>query len=505
MNASNNLRVAIYARYSTDLQNPTSLDDQIRLCEGRVKEGEQIVARYADAGVSHADMEKRHQFKLLRAAIRNRYIDVVVCERFDRLSRSIHGSAEFYHFAQHHQVDIRTLDRDRLTLIDFGFTSLMGASEIEILKDRIFRGQVGASLRGKKIARTYGYVAAPIISSDGRVEKGNRKLHPEQAAVVRRIFDEFNSGHSLARIARTLNKENIPSPMRKLWSPMQISRRTNSACTSAAAPDYLRVGILSNEMYIGKVVWNRIRSVKNYSTGVTQYIIKPKSEWTSVNMPHLRIIDDDTWYAAQERLRARENVYRCPSFYKRKEPMLSFQINCPNCGSNLISAGRFDLICLKSKKFGVCTATSKINVVALHASMKKLILDVHKGKADSKIIQRVDLQLVKDEIAERAMEINNLKTALSKTGCDTVVISNLIKEKQVESDDLVRKFEKYLRHSNYTKSEFLTALARTRCSKSACRIFGRIVRRVEYRIEPGSSFEITKINYASDIDLIGCE
>ena len=47
------LRVALYARYSSDLQNAASIEDQIRLCRERaVREGWTVVGSYEDAGLS---------------------------------------------------------------------------------------------------------------------------------------------------------------------------------------------------------------------------------------------------------------------------------------------------------------------------------------------------------------------------------------------------------------------------------------------------------------------
>ncbi|MBV0893576.1 recombinase family protein, partial [Paracoccus sp. Z118] len=51
------LRVAIYARYSTDMQSASSIEDQIRLCRERAdREGWQIVGTYEDAATSGASL-----------------------------------------------------------------------------------------------------------------------------------------------------------------------------------------------------------------------------------------------------------------------------------------------------------------------------------------------------------------------------------------------------------------------------------------------------------------
>lgn len=46
-------RVAIYARYSSDLQTDRSMEDQIRVCQARAKaEGWQLVECYTDHAIS---------------------------------------------------------------------------------------------------------------------------------------------------------------------------------------------------------------------------------------------------------------------------------------------------------------------------------------------------------------------------------------------------------------------------------------------------------------------
>jgi hypothetical protein len=60
-------------------------------------------------------------------------------------------------------------------------------------------------------------------------------------------------------------------------------------------------GILNNELYIGRLVWNRLRYVKNPDTGKRVSRLNPASDWMSRNVPHLRIVPDDLWTAAKSR------------------------------------------------------------------------------------------------------------------------------------------------------------------------------------------------------------
>ena len=63
-------------------------------------------------------------------------------------------------------------------------------------------------------------------------------------------------------------------------------------------------GILNNELYIGRLVWNRLRYVKNPDTGKRVSRLNPSSEWLTKNVPELRIISDELWAAAKERQNA---------------------------------------------------------------------------------------------------------------------------------------------------------------------------------------------------------
>src|SRR5512144_2554802 len=63
-------------------------------------------------------------------------------------------------------------------------------------------------------------------------------------------------------------------------------------------------GILNNELYVGRLVWNRQRFIKDPDTGKRVSRPNPESEWVIHDVPELRIIDDDLWRRVKERQRA---------------------------------------------------------------------------------------------------------------------------------------------------------------------------------------------------------
>ena len=82
------MRVAIYARFSSDLQDARSITDQVNLArEHAAQQGWLVVAEFTDATISGASMANRPALKdLIRAAEAGRF-DAVLTESLDRLSR----------------------------------------------------------------------------------------------------------------------------------------------------------------------------------------------------------------------------------------------------------------------------------------------------------------------------------------------------------------------------------------------------------------------------------
>ena len=63
-----------------------------------------------------------------------------------------------------------------------------------------------------------------------------------------------------------------------------------------------RAGVLNNELYVGRYVWNRSKWIKNLDTGKRERFIRPESEWQSVARPELCILDDELWHAVREHM-----------------------------------------------------------------------------------------------------------------------------------------------------------------------------------------------------------
>ena len=108
---------------------------------------------------------------------------------------------------------------------------------------------------------------------------------------MRRIFREFAAGRSPAAIAAALNAEGIAGPHGEHWSDTRRSTAIRQRGT----------GLLNNELYVGRLVWNRLRYIKDPSTGRRVSRLNPEPEWIVTEVPELRIVDDALWHAVSAR------------------------------------------------------------------------------------------------------------------------------------------------------------------------------------------------------------
>jgi len=120
------MRTAIYCRFSSDLQNPTSLADQERVCRAYAERmGWSVAKVYCDAAISGASRE-RPGYQTLLADARNRAFEVVLAEDMDRLNRHLESTANLYNQLQFIGIEIHTLNHGRITDIHVGISGLLG-------------------------------------------------------------------------------------------------------------------------------------------------------------------------------------------------------------------------------------------------------------------------------------------------------------------------------------------------------------------------------------------
>ena len=220
------VRVAIYARFSSDLQRDASIEDQVRVCRARADhEGWQVQEVFSDYA-SSGSTTLRPGYQALLSALRAGSIDIVLAESLDRFSRDLEHIASFHKQCVFHQVRIHTLSEGDISELHIGLKGTMGALYLKDLADKTKRGLEGRIRAGRCTGTPpYGYTVVRKMRDDGELDRGLRAIDPERAAVVQRVFESYASGSSPRRIALTLNGEGIPGPSGGIWYDSTILGR----------------------------------------------------------------------------------------------------------------------------------------------------------------------------------------------------------------------------------------------------------------------------------------
>jgi DNA invertase Pin-like site-specific DNA recombinase len=343
------LKVAIYARYSSDNQRDASIADQLRVCrEFASRQGWTIVQEFTDHAISGATLLRSGFQALMRDALNQRF-DVVLAEALDRFSRDQEDTAGLFKRLTFAGVSIVTLAEGDITHLHVGLKGTMNALFLKDLADKTRRGLRGRVELGKSGGGLcYGYKVTRA-TDDGTATTGNREIVPSEAEVVLRIFRDYAAGLSPKALARRLNAERCAGPEGSPWNPSTIHGNPARG-----------TGILNNELYIGRLVWNRLRYIKAPDTGKRVSRPNAPSEWVTTAVPELRIIDDELWNqvkARQVEMRRVASSGDPKRFNQARRPKYLFSglTKCAECGGGHVMYWRDRLACFGARSRGTCT------------------------------------------------------------------------------------------------------------------------------------------------------
>jgi site-specific DNA recombinase len=336
------MRTAIYARFSSQLQKDSSIEDQVRVCVARAeREGWQLTRVFSDFAISGA-VRDRPGLNDLIAHVQAGHADVVLAEAIDRLSRDQEDLAGIYKRIRFAGASIVTLSEGTVDELQIGFKGTMASLFRKDLADKIRRGQTGRVAAGRiPGGLVYGYRKVARFDGRGNPELGLREIDPQQAAVVRRIYREYLAGESPLAIARRLNAEGVPSPSGRKWN------------VSAINGDTVRGnGILCNAIYVGELVYNRTTMVRDPDTRKRVPRVNPPDQWQRVEVPDLAIVDRSDWDAVRDR----KAEWSGWSYRQQRRParLLSGLLQCGRCGSNMVIDGGSRYACSGASRRGTC-------------------------------------------------------------------------------------------------------------------------------------------------------
>ena len=308
---------AAYIRVSTDDQaeySPASQLEKIRLYAER----NQILLPkefiFVDAGISGRKTKNRPAFnEMIGLAKRNpKPFDVILVWKFSRFARNREDSIVYKSMLRkEHNIDVVSVSEDigddKLSILIEAIIEAMDEFYSINLEEEVQRGMTEKAKReGVLLIPGFGY----------KVENGEYIVVPEEAEIIRKVFNDYVNGKGLLTIAKALNAMGI-----KTHRGNKIENRT---------VEYW----LNNPLYIGKTRWNPDGKLSRNYTADTAII---------TDGPHEPIIDIETWDKAQKKMQKQKARFR--KFFNSDRKGLSHWLTgilrCEKCGKVLSYQGGY--------------------------------------------------------------------------------------------------------------------------------------------------------------------
>ncbi len=317
------LRVAAYCRVSTDDEEQlTSYEAQKNYYTDKIMTNKEwtMAGIFADEGITGTSARKRPEFLRMIRQCKQGKIDIVLTKSISRFARNTVDCLNYVRALKElgiavifEKENMNTLEVDSEILI-----TMLGAfaqSESESISANV-RWGIRQAMKEGKVTIQYKYLYGYRKGDDGKPE-----IIPNQAEVVRKIYDLFLSGTPVRGIQEYLNTSAVPNINGEpKWARSAID------------------SILTNEKYCGDVLLQKTyiddcinKKVKKNTGQLPMYLVQNH---------HEGIISRETFDTAQAEL-ARRSAGKSPS--KKNAPTgrsrysskyaLSNRLYCGECGT----------------------------------------------------------------------------------------------------------------------------------------------------------------------------
>ena len=393
---------AAYIRVSTDDQaeySPASQLEKIRLYAER----NQILLPkefiFVDEGISGRKTKNRPAFnEMIGLAKRKpKPFDVILVWKFSRFARNREDSIVYKSMLRkEHNIDVVSVSEDigddKLSILIEAIIEAMDEFYSINLAEEVKRGMTEKAKRG-------GVLSIPGFGY--KVENGEYIVVPEEAEIIRKVFNDYVNGKGLLTIAKELNAMGV-----RTHRGNKIENRT---------VEYW----LNNPVYIGKTRWNPDGKLSRNYTADTAII---------TDGPHEPIIDIETWDKAQKKMQEQKARFR--KFFNSDRKGLSHWLTgilrCEKCGKVLSYQGGYFGCSERSR--GKCDGVGyikaeKIAKIILNILSEMELPNVELDFAESEVLEQStytdDSKIISTQIQRLEIRLERVKLAY-EDGVDTL-------------------------------------------------------------------------------------
>lgn len=423
-------RVAAYCRVSTDKEEQeNSLENQITYYKNKIENTPNwtLVDIFADFGISGMNDKNRIEFQRMIEMCNKGKIDLIITKSISRFARNTVNCLTHVRKLKANNIGvifekegINTLDAVSETFLTW--FSAFAQAESESLSQNVTRGKRMGYKEGK-------FTFPPFLYGYDRGDGITPVIIPEQAAIVRKIFNMYLEGNSIGGIKKWLNDNNIETAKGiGEWSESTVS------------------GILKNEKYKGDVLLQKSYTV-DY---LTKTMAKNKGEVTKyyIENNHEGIVSREIFDMVQEEMQRRASLYRRvkPSKFSSKYP-LTGKVICGECGAKYRRVtwskyGKKKIVWRCSERLANGTKNCKNSPTVLEEDIHNEILNNLKeilpksNDIAQKVKNETEMALMKNDNSN----LHVIKRKIQSYEKEIVVLRNILKKTE-DKEFYIRKIE----------------------------------------------------------------
>lgn len=431
------LRVAAYCRVSTDTEDQlNSYNSQVKYYNELIQTNPEYIFAgiYADPGISGTQTAKRDEFNKMIEDAKNGKIDMILTKSISRFARNTLDTLKYVRLLKEYNVSVKFEEENINTLTMEGemlltILSSVAQQEVENISQNVKKGLKMKMQRGEMVGfqKCLGY----------RIENDELVIVPEEAEIVKFIFDKYLSGLGANLIAKELTKKGYEPPKNgNKWASSTVT------------------GILKNEKYKGDLILGKTYTLNP----ITKRRLKNHGEEESyfIKDHHTPIIDRETWDQVdalmKRRSKPRKDAQDDYRDIKKRMHAFSLITECGYCGSTVCRKTRYSSTkysrgvwrCMRALKEGVDKCPQSVVIdeeVLQNAFMRSFnrFIDLDQDKLETFFKECIkELSLV-----DNTKEIDELEKKISKLNKEKDNLMNLRLENTLTTDDFNNKYVEY--------------------------------------------------------------
>ena len=320
-NTMRKMRVAAYCRVSTEEEEQQgSFETQKLYYTEKINSTSEweLAGIYADDGISGIHTKKRDGFNQMIQDCKKKKIDLILAKSISRFARNTLDSIQYVRMLkaigiavifEKENINTSTMNSEMILTV----LSAFAQAESESISQNVARGK-RMGFRQGKFPFPYGQILGYRKGLDGKPE-----VIPEEAEVIRMIFNSYLQGASLLTIKKKLEAGGVLTARgNKKWSSESVQR------------------ILQNEKYCGDVLLQKT-FIEDVLTGVSKKNTGQLPQYYIENN-HEGIVTKQMFREVQAEI-ARRNSKSAANQRKRHQGRynskyaLSERLVCGDCGS----------------------------------------------------------------------------------------------------------------------------------------------------------------------------